>query len=119
MLVQAFVLFNVYFPAASCDSDERHDYKQQFHAAFELRCRALLATGRNIVIVGDVNIAHRAIDHCDPAGSVVRFPLRHAHTLCVMIPSALLHYVAHTNHNLNANIFGSTLCCLCIFSPFV
>jgi AP endonuclease 2 len=64
---RAFVLFNVYFPAGGSGEESRLAFKAQFNAAFELRVRALLASGRDVVVVGDVNIAHRAVDHCDPA----------------------------------------------------
>ena len=65
--VQAFVLFNVYFPSSGSGADDRLAFKQAFNTAFELRVRILLSSGRDVIVVGDVNIAHRAIDHCNPA----------------------------------------------------
>jgi exonuclease III len=67
----SFVLLNVYFPSFGGDAPARRDFKLQFHHAVTRRCRALLAAGRDVVIVGDVNVSHRAIDHCDP-GEYVR-----------------------------------------------
>ena len=64
---QVFVLFNVYFPSHGGDTEGRHVFKLQFHVAFGERCRCLLSAGRDVVVVGDVNISRAAIDHCDPA----------------------------------------------------
>ena len=57
-----FVLFNVYFPAGM----DRREFKAQFHRALELRIRALVVQGREVILVGDINISHCEIDHCDP-----------------------------------------------------
>ncbi|RKO99062.1 hypothetical protein CXG81DRAFT_15079, partial [Caulochytrium protostelioides] len=64
---QLFVLFNVYFPNDA--SPERGLYKQRFNVALATRVAAFRAAGREVVVVGDVNVAHRAIDHCDPVQS--------------------------------------------------
>ncbi|CAH0477822.1 unnamed protein product [Peronospora belbahrii] len=61
---QAFVLLNIYCPALS--SADRLEYKLQFHALLEDRVKALREANKRVVIVGDINIAHREIDHCDP-----------------------------------------------------
>ncbi|KAI9028616.1 DNase I-like protein [Hyaloraphidium curvatum] len=63
-----FVLFNVYFPNDA--TDERHVYKMKFYRAIEARVRALLAAGRHVVVVGDVNTTHEEIDHADPKKSM-------------------------------------------------
>lgn len=59
-----FVLFNVYLPNAG-SAEERHLFKQDYHAAFEARCKALVAAGRRVVIVGDLNCTHHPIDSCE------------------------------------------------------
>ncbi|ETK89375.1 exodeoxyribonuclease III [Phytophthora nicotianae CJ01A1] len=61
---QAFVLLNTYCPALA--SSDRLEYKLQFHALLEDRVNALRAANKRVVVVGDINIAHREIDHCDP-----------------------------------------------------
>ena len=61
----AFVLFNVYFPNAG-RGDERLKYKLRFYAAVEERVRRLRAHGRQVVVVGDVNTAHRPVDIHNP-----------------------------------------------------
>ena len=61
----AFILFNIYFPNAG-RGDERLAYKMRFYAAVEERVRQLRARGREVVVLGDVNTAHRPIDIHDP-----------------------------------------------------
>ncbi|KAK1939312.1 DNA-(apurinic or apyrimidinic site) lyase 2 [Phytophthora citrophthora] len=61
---QAFVLLNVYCPALA--SANRLEYKLQFHLLLEDRVKALRAVDKHVIVVGDVNIAHRELDHCDP-----------------------------------------------------
>ena len=61
----AFVLFNIYFPNAG-RGDDRLAYKMRFYTAVEERVRQLRARGREVVVVGDVNTAHRPIDIHDP-----------------------------------------------------
>jgi AP endonuclease-2 len=63
-----FVLFNVYFP--NDGSDERHVYKMKFHRAIEHRIRSLLAAGRHVILLGDINTTHTELDHADPKKSM-------------------------------------------------
>jgi len=58
-----FVLFNVYFPNDA--SDDRHLYKMKFHRAIEHRIRSLLASGRHVILLGDINTTHTELDHVD------------------------------------------------------
>lgn len=60
-----FVLFDVYFPNGK-SSDERLAYKLEFYDAFLEHIEALRAKGRNIVVCGDVNTAHKPIDLARP-----------------------------------------------------
>ncbi len=60
-----FVLFNIYFPNGK-QSAERLDYKMRFYDAFLDRAERLKAQGRNIVVCGDVNTAHKEIDLARP-----------------------------------------------------
>jgi len=56
-----FTLFNVYFPNARRNL-ERLDYKLAFYEALLQHCEALSRQGRRIVLCGDFNIAHTAMD---------------------------------------------------------
>jgi AP endonuclease-2 len=60
-----FVLLNCYVPALSC-TDERYEFKLAFHEALRQRVAALQAAGRKVIVAGDLNVTHKAIDHCDP-----------------------------------------------------
>lgn len=61
----AFLLFNVYFPNGG-RSAERLQYKLDFYEAFAERVNGLVDEGRDVVICGDVNTAHREIDLAQP-----------------------------------------------------
>lgn len=58
-----FVLFNLYCPVMG--SEDRHEFRMAFYAALDERARNLVSSGRNVIIVGDINIARQPIDHCD------------------------------------------------------
>ena len=60
-----FVFFSVYFPNGQM-STERLDYKLRFYAAFFEYCDGLRRQGRSLVICGDYNTAHNAIDLKNP-----------------------------------------------------
>lgn len=60
-----FVLCNIYFPNGKMSKD-RLLYKLEFYEAFLSYVDALSAQGKNIVICGDVNTAHREIDLARP-----------------------------------------------------
>ncbi len=62
-----FALYNIYFPNGAM-GPERHDYKMRFLAALLEHLRQRMAQGREIIVVGDYNIAHREIDIYDPVG---------------------------------------------------
>ncbi|MDR2431713.1 MAG: exodeoxyribonuclease III [Candidatus Margulisbacteria bacterium] len=60
-----FTLLNIYFPNGK-KNQERLDYKMDFYAAVLDYCNALQKQGRQIIICGDVNTAHREIDLARP-----------------------------------------------------
>ncbi len=60
-----FVLFNIYFPNGKM-SEERLKYKLDFYDAFLDYINHLRDEGRNIVVCGDVNTAHKEIDLARP-----------------------------------------------------
>ena len=59
-----FVLINLYCPNET--NEERLDFKLAFNAMLEARILNLIRAGREVVILGDLNICAKAIDHCDP-----------------------------------------------------
>uniref|UniRef100_A0A914UXE1 DNA-(apurinic or apyrimidinic site) endonuclease n=1 Tax=Plectus sambesii TaxID=2011161 RepID=A0A914UXE1_9BILA len=61
------VLINVYCPRYDPDNEERFEFKMRFHRLLESRALALLAAGKRVIIVGDVNVAREKMDHCDHA----------------------------------------------------
>ena len=60
-----FVLLNVYFPNGK-SSTERLDYKMRFYDAFLGFMDQIKSGGRNVVLCGDVNTAHKEIDLARP-----------------------------------------------------
>jgi exodeoxyribonuclease-3 len=61
----SFILFNIYFPNGKA-SPERLKYKMDFYEAFLSEMKKLLKKGKQIVICGDVNTAHKEIDLARP-----------------------------------------------------
>lgn len=61
----AFIYFNIYFPNGGM-SDERLQYKLDFYQAFFEHADAYQKAGRSLVISGDYNTAHNAIDLKNP-----------------------------------------------------
>ncbi|XP_055473871.1 DNA-(apurinic or apyrimidinic site) endonuclease 2 [Psammomys obesus] len=69
---KTLTLINVYCPHADPGKPERLTFKMRFCRLLQIRAEALLAAGSHVIILGDLNIAHRRIDHCD-AGSLECF----------------------------------------------
>ncbi|TIB36629.1 hypothetical protein E3P86_02426 [Wallemia ichthyophaga] len=57
-----FVLINVYCPA---EGENRGHYKHSFHEMLFERVKQLKDAGRQVILLGDLNVAHRPFDHCD------------------------------------------------------
>jgi exodeoxyribonuclease-3 len=57
--------FNVYFPNGQKD-DDRLNYKMAFYDRFLDHCEKLKEEGKSIIVCGDVNTAHEAIDLARP-----------------------------------------------------
>ncbi|MDT8390535.1 MAG: exodeoxyribonuclease III [Lentisphaeria bacterium] len=60
-----FVVLNSYFPNSQA-AGARLDYKLAFCDTMLTRCDALRAAGKNMIICGDYNIAHKPIDLKNP-----------------------------------------------------
>lgn len=58
---EGFILFNIYFPNGKRDLS-RVGYKLAFSDAVLDRCETLKAQGKNLIICGDYNTAHKEID---------------------------------------------------------
>ncbi len=61
-------LINAYFPSGT-SGDERQTYKYQWLSEFHTWLNELRKTRPNLIICGDYNIAHNAIDIHDPKGN--------------------------------------------------
>ncbi|KNZ40640.1 exodeoxyribonuclease III [Acetobacterium bakii] len=61
MEYEHFILYNVYFPNGQKD-DERLLHKMDFNRCLQKDIEALIQSGKNIILCGDINIAHREID---------------------------------------------------------
>lgn len=60
-----FLLYNIYFPNGG-SGEERHLFKQKFLSDLNSHLSEALGKGREIIVVGDYNVAHREIDVYDP-----------------------------------------------------
>lgn len=60
-----FLLYNIYFPNGG-SGEERHQFKQVFLGRLLQHLKKKLAEGKEIIVVGDYNIAHAPIDIYDP-----------------------------------------------------
>lgn len=62
---EAFDLYNIYFPNGGA-REERHLFKQEFLKDLSKHLKSELKKGKKIIVVGDYNVAHAAIDVHDP-----------------------------------------------------
>lgn len=60
-----FDLYNIYFPNGG-SGDERHNFKQKFLADLNQHLISEIKKGKEIILVGDYNVAHKAQDVYDP-----------------------------------------------------
>ncbi len=60
-----FDLYNIYFPNGG-SGDIRHNFKQKFLKDLNAHLAEKLKSGREIIVVGDYNVAHEAMDVYDP-----------------------------------------------------
>ncbi len=62
---EKFDLYNIYFPNGG-SGEERHLFKQKFLRDLNEHLKGQLALGKSIILVGDYNVAHNAMDVYDP-----------------------------------------------------
>jgi exodeoxyribonuclease III len=60
-----FLLFNIYFPNGKAN-EIRLQYKLDFYAAFHEKVSEFIAQGKKVIVCGDFNTAHEAIDLARP-----------------------------------------------------
>ena len=60
-----FTLINIYYPNGKRDK-QRLQYKMDFYEAFQKYANKLKDEGKNLIICGDVNTAHKEIDLARP-----------------------------------------------------
>lgn len=60
-----FDLYNIYFPNGG-SGDERHNFKQEFLKDLNQHLAVEIKKGKQIIVVGDYNVAHKAVDVYDP-----------------------------------------------------
>lgn len=58
-----FVLINLYCPNET--SDTRLPFKMNYHFMLQERVRKLREEGREVIVLGDINVCAAPIDHCD------------------------------------------------------
>lgn len=63
-----FNLVNTYFPSGS-SGDERQAYKMKFLGEYIEFLKTKLAANKKLIVAGDYNICHKAIDIHDPKGN--------------------------------------------------
>lgn len=68
LVFENFTLVNAYFPSGT-SGDERQAYKYQWLDEFHDFLKSIRKTNPRLVITGDYNIAHEAIDIHDPKGN--------------------------------------------------
>ncbi len=62
---EKFILLNIYFPNGGA-SQERHEFKQEFLKELNVYVKNLIKEGREVILVGDYNVAPAEIDVYDP-----------------------------------------------------
>lgn len=60
-----FELFNIYFPNGG-EENKRVSFKLDFYEQLLINCEKLMAEGKEIIITGDFNTAHKEIDLKNP-----------------------------------------------------
>jgi exodeoxyribonuclease III len=64
-----FDIYNIYFPNGA-SGPERHHFKQKFLAYLKSYLEFELKKGRDIILVGDYNVAHKDVDVYSPQGLI-------------------------------------------------
>lgn len=62
---EKFDIYNIYFPNGG-SGELRHDFKQKFLKDLNKHLKAEIKKGRQVIVVGDYNVAHHEVDVYDP-----------------------------------------------------
>ncbi|KAF8961943.1 Endonuclease/exonuclease/phosphatase [Flammula alnicola] len=60
-----FVLISVYCPNDGTGTEERGQFKMDYHRLLEARVNGLIKEGREVMVVGDLNACAAIQDHCE------------------------------------------------------
>ena len=66
-----FILFNIYFPNGQMN-DDRLKFKLEFYEQLLIHLENLTTSGKNVIIMGDYNTAHKSIDLAHPKANEKR-----------------------------------------------
>ncbi|KAF9927017.1 Class II abasic (AP) endonuclease [Linnemannia zychae] len=59
-----FALFNLYCPNET--DEQRRPFKMAYYHLLEARVRDFMARGKEVIVMGDMNVIPTELDHCDP-----------------------------------------------------
>jgi exodeoxyribonuclease III len=65
VMIGDVLIINTYFPSGS-SGDDRQTYKMQFLAEYTAWLKTIIKKHKKVIVLGDYNIAHNAIDIHDP-----------------------------------------------------
>jgi exodeoxyribonuclease III len=68
MIIGDTLIINTYFPSGS-SGDDRQAYKMQFLAEYKTWLQSVLKKNKKVIVMGDYNICHQAIDIHDPVSN--------------------------------------------------
>jgi exodeoxyribonuclease III len=68
MMIGDVLIINTYFPSGS-SGDDRQIYKMKFLAEYETWLKGILKKNKKVIVMGDYNICHKAIDIHDPVSN--------------------------------------------------
>jgi exodeoxyribonuclease III len=68
LVIKDTLIINTYFPSGS-SGDDRQAYKMQFLQEYLIWLNQQLKTYKQVIVCGDYNICHKAIDIHDPIGN--------------------------------------------------
>ncbi|MEI7604512.1 MAG: exodeoxyribonuclease III [bacterium] len=61
-----FILINLYFPNSGMIETKRMEFKLEFNKVIYKRVESYIKEGKNVIITGDYNVAHKEIDIARP-----------------------------------------------------
>jgi exodeoxyribonuclease III len=68
VMIGDILIINTYFPSGS-SGDDRQAYKIEFLAEYKIWLQSVLKKNKKVIVMGDYNICHQAIDIHDPVSN--------------------------------------------------